>query len=198
MAMASAAPLLMATAMALVLLLSCVAVVVVAKECTNVPTQLSSHTVRARLQNTPGAEEWRWRELFHDHLNPTDESAWMDLLPLGSAAASAAAAAEEFDWVMLYRTLKGGVGSSAAQAGAPPSSSFLVEASLHDVRLDPGDEVYGRAQQTNLQYLLLLDVDRLVWSFRRQAGLPAPGAPYGGWEGATVELRGHFVGTYIT
>ena len=188
-----------ATAVALVLLLSSVAVVtVVAKECTNVPTQLSSHTVRARLQSTPGAEEWRWRELFHDHLNPTDESAWMDLLPLAGST-TAAAAAEEFDWAMLYRTLKGGVGSSAAQAGATPSSSsFLVEASLHDVRLDPGDEVYGRAQQTNLEYLLLLDVDRLVWSFRRQAGLPAPGAPYGGWEGAVVELRGHFVGHYLS
>ncbi|VAI90722.1 unnamed protein product [Triticum turgidum subsp. durum] len=192
--MAPAPPLVTATAtaLALVLLLSCVAV---AKECTNVPTQLSSHTVRARLQSTPGAEEWRWRELFHDHLNPTDESAWMDLLPLAGST-TAAAAAEEFDWAMLYRTLKGGVGSSAAQAGASPSSSssFLVEASLHDVRLDPGDEVYGRAQQTNLEYLLLLDVDRLVWSFRRQAGLPAAGAPYGGWEGAVVELRGHFVG----
>ncbi|XP_048541110.1 uncharacterized protein LOC125520272 [Triticum urartu] len=196
--MAPAPPLVMATAtaVALVLLLSCVAVV--AKECTNVPTQLSSHTVRARLQSTPGAEEWRWRELFHDHLNPTDESAWMDLLPLAAAAAGSAAATEEFDWAMLYRTLKGGVGSSAARAGAPPSSSFLVEASLHDVRLDPGDEVYGRAQQTNLEYLLLLDVDRLVWSFRRQAGLPAPGVPYGGWEGAVVELRGHFVGHYLS
>ncbi|XP_044423843.1 uncharacterized protein [Triticum aestivum] len=196
--MAPAPPLVMATAtaVALVLLLSCVAVV--AKECTNVPTQLSSHTVRARLQSTPGAEEWRWRELFHDHLNPTDESAWMDLLPLAAAAAGSAEATEEFDWAMLYRTLKGGVGSSAARAGAPPSSSFLVEASLHDVRLDPGDEVYGRAQQTNLEYLLLLDVDRLVWSFRRQAGLPAPGVPYGGWEGAVVELRGHFVGHYLS
>ncbi|XBI40046.1 hypothetical protein VPH35_124704 [Triticum aestivum] len=122
----------------------------------------------------------------------------MDLLPLAAAAAGSAEATEEFDWAMLYRTLKGGVGSSAARAGAPPSSSFLVEASLHDVRLDPGDEVYGRAQQTNLEYLLLLDVDRLVWSFRRQAGLPAPGVPYGGWEGAVVELRGHFVGHYLS
>jgi Beta-L-arabinofuranosidase, GH127 len=71
--------------------------------------------------------------------------------------------------------------------------NFLSEVSLQDVRLAQ-DSVYGRAQQTNLEYLLLLDVDRLVWNFRKQAGLAASGTPYGGWEGADVELRGHFVG----
>ncbi|XP_051199496.1 uncharacterized protein [Lolium perenne] len=172
------------------------AAVVTAKECTNVPTQLSSHTVRARLQGTPGAEEWRLRELFHEHVNPTEESTWMDLRPLATAGA---APAEELDWAMLYRALKGGaVGSSSAEGLQQQRPPVLVEASLHDVRLDPGDEVYGRAQQTNLEYLLLLDVDRLVWSFRKQAGLPTPGAPYGGWEAADGELRGHFVGHYMS
>jgi hypothetical protein len=178
-----------------VVALAMVAAVATAKECTNVPTQLSSHTVRARLQATPGAEEWRLRELFHEHVNPTEESTWMDLLPL--AATAGAASTEELDWAMLFRALKGGaVGSSSAEGLQQQRPPVLVEASLHDVRLDPGDEVYGRAQQTNLEYLLLLDVDRLVWSFRKQAGLPTPGAPYGGWEAADGELRGHFVGTY--
>uniref|UniRef100_A0ACD5WVE2 Uncharacterized protein n=1 Tax=Avena sativa TaxID=4498 RepID=A0ACD5WVE2_AVESA len=190
----------MASSFVVALAMALSVVTTVAKECTNVPTQLSSHTVRARLQGTPGAEEWRLRELFHDHVNPTEESTWMDLLPLASTSTGPAVgvpAAEEFDWAMLYRSLKGGVGSSAQQQQQRPA--VLEEASLHDVRLDPGgDEVYGRAQQTNLEYLLLLDVDRLVWSFRAQAGLPAPGAPYGGWEGADVELRGHFVGHYMS
>ncbi|KAK4407380.1 hypothetical protein Sango_0319000 [Sesamum angolense] len=35
---------------------------------------------------------------------------------------------------------------------------------LNDVRLDPSS-LHGQAQQTNLEYLLMLDVDRLVWSF---------------------------------
>jgi hypothetical protein len=188
----------LAVAIATAFVLAMAPAAVTAKECTNVPTQLSSHTVRARLQGTPAAEEWRLRELFHDHVNPAEESTWMDLLPL----ASTSTAGEESDWAMLYRALKGGFVSSSSssaaaeqqqQHGRPP---VLEEVSLHDVRLDPGDEVYGRAQQTNLEYLLLLEVDRLVWSFRRQAGLPAPGAPYGGWEAADVELRGHFVGTY--
>jgi hypothetical protein len=194
----------MAALVALTLALALTAAVTAtAKECTNIPTELSSHTVRARLQAAPGgAAEWRWRELFHEHLNPTDEAAWMDLMPPPGAAAAAQHQQhhrqEELDWVMLYRSLKGQqqqqpVGGGTAAAGSTP---FLEEVSLHDVRLDPdGDVAYGRAQQTNLEYLLLLDVDRLVWSFRSQAGLPAPGTPYGGWEKPDSELRGHFVGT---
>ncbi|XP_051118639.1 uncharacterized protein LOC127242930 [Andrographis paniculata] len=74
---------------------------------------------------------------------------------------------------------------------------FLKEISLHDVRLSP-NSIHGVAQQTNLDYLLLLDVDRLVWSFRKTAGLETPGEPYGGWEAPDVELRGHFVGHYLS
>jgi len=188
-------------------------VTTMAKECTNIPTELSSHTVRARLQASPGAAEWRWRELFHEHLNPTDEAAWMDLMPpppRGGLQTAAAADAghhhhqeeEELDWVMLYRSLKGQqvvVGGAVPASGAAAAGPFLEEVSLHDVRLDPDgdDAAYGRAQRTNLEYLLLLDVDRLVWSFRSQAALPAPGEPYGGWEKPDSELRGHFVGTYV-
>lgn len=115
------------------------------------------------------------------HLNPTEEATWMGLLPrkLGAKA--------EFDWLALYRSLTrhGGGG------GAP--AEFLSQASLHDVRLAPGS-MYWQGQQTNLEYLLYLDPDRLTWSFRQQAGLPTVGEPYGGWEAPDGELRGHFVG----
>ncbi|CAD6336280.1 unnamed protein product [Miscanthus lutarioriparius] len=136
--------------------------------------------------------------MFHDQ-----QAEWMDDMllpppPRGGHSAGAATAAgdpdrEEFDWwVMLYRQLGGARGVVAAP--------FLEEVSLHDVRLDPDgdDAVYGRAQRTNLEYLLLLDPDRLVWSFRSQAGLSAPGEPYGGWESPGRELRGHFVGHYLS
>ncbi|GLU19378.1 hypothetical protein SLE2022_356330 [Rubroshorea leprosula] len=77
------------------------------------------------------------------------------------------------------------------------AGNFLKEVSLHDVRLDP-TSFHWQAQQTNLQYLLMLDVERLVWSFRKTAGLPTPGDAYGGWEAPDVELRGHFVGHYLS
>jgi len=163
-------------------LISCVS----GKECTNIPTQLSSHTVRAQLMSSKN-ETWKEEIISHYHLTPTDESAWMDLRP--RKLLNKEASREDFDWAMLYRTMKGLDGIKVQMQGA----NFLKEVSLHDVRLDP-DSIYGRAQQTNLEYLLILDVDRLIWSFRKQAGLPTPGKPYGGWESPDQELRGHFVG----
>uniref|UniRef100_A0ACD5YPF5 Uncharacterized protein n=1 Tax=Avena sativa TaxID=4498 RepID=A0ACD5YPF5_AVESA len=184
-----------------------------AKVCTNTfPSSeaVASHTERAadQLRSAPsggdplrlpgGLADHAHGHGHEQHLTPTDESAWMALMPrrfLGSGGdGDGAPPREAFDWLMLYRKLRGG------SAGAPvdgPAGPFLSEASLHDVRLEPGT-VYWQAQQTNLQYLLLLDADSLVWSFRAQAGLQATGKPYGGWEGPSVELRGHFVGHYLS
>ncbi|URE19346.1 DUF1680 domain containing protein [Musa troglodytarum] len=118
------------------------------------------------------------------HLNPTEESTWMNILPRKAGQP----VVTELDWAMLYRAVKRPGLKSAANGG-----NFLKEISLRDVRVDPSS-VHGRAQQTNLEYLLLLDVDRLVWSFRKLAGLPTPGEPYLGWEDPNGQLRGHFVG----
>lgn len=63
------------------------------------------------------------------------------------------------------------------------------------MRLGP-DSPQFVAQNTNLQYLLELDVDNLVWNFRKVANLASPGRAYGGWESPQSELRGHFVGQY--
>ncbi|GJX36650.1 glycosyl hydrolase, partial [Tanacetum coccineum] len=88
----------------------------------------------------------------------------------------------EFSWMMMYKKIKNsGVGGE-----------FLREVSVSDVRLD-ADTIYGKAQQTNLEYLLMLDVDRLVYSFRETAGLPNFEVAYGGLEALDQELRGHFV-----
>ena len=54
------------------------------------------------------------------------------------------------------------------------------------------------AQQRDLAYLLSLDPDRLLHTFRLNAGLPTAAKPYGGWEAPTVELRGHSLGHYLT
>ncbi|XP_030458448.1 uncharacterized protein LOC115679049 isoform X2 [Syzygium oleosum] len=154
------------------------------KECTNIPTQLSSHTLRYELLSSNN-ESWREEMFSHYHLIPTDELAWSNLFPRRFLREE-----QEFEWIMTYRKLK-----NSAESNSP--GDFLKEVSLHDVRLDPSS-VQWRAQQTNLEYLLLLDVDSLVWSFRKTAGLPTPGTAYGGWEKPTCELRGHFVGHYLS
>ncbi|KAL2507889.1 hypothetical protein Fot_31536 [Forsythia ovata] len=151
------------------------------KECTNIPTNLSSHTLRYELLSS-GNEALKKEMFSHYHLTPTDDSAWSNLRPRKRLKE-----ADEFNWAMMYKNIKnsGGIGG------------LLKEVSLHDVRLDP-NSMYGQAQQTNLEYLMMLDVNSLVWSFRKTAGLETPGNPYGGWEAPDVELRGHFVGHYMS
>lgn len=149
------------------------------KECTNIPTQTSSHTIRSQLRK----DSWEGELLSRYQADVINKSTYMDLLPRKLLEKEVS-----FDWRNLYQSM-----SSDEISKHQQGESFLKEASLHDVNLDL-DSVHGQAQQTNLEYLLLLDVDRLVWSFRKQAGLETPGIAYGGWEAPDVELRGHFVG----
>jgi hypothetical protein len=67
---------------------------------------------------------------------------------------------------------------------------------LSSVRLLDGP--FKRAQDLDAQYLLSLDVDRLLHTFRVNAGLPSTARPYGGWEEPKSEVRGHFVGHYLS
>ena len=67
---------------------------------------------------------------------------------------------------------------------------------LSHVRLLDGP--FKHAQELDQQYLLSLDVDRLLHSFRINAGLPSAAKPYGGWEEPKCEVRGHFVGHYLS
>uniref|UniRef100_A0A803PT54 Uncharacterized protein n=1 Tax=Cannabis sativa TaxID=3483 RepID=A0A803PT54_CANSA len=154
------------------------------KECTNSPTQLSSHTLRYELSISK-SESWGKEMFSHNHLTPSDDSAWSNLLSRKILREE-----DEVEWTMMYRQLK----KSGLNDGP---GNFLKEISLHDVRLNPAS-THGVAQQTNLEYLLILDVDSLVWSFRKTAGLATPGTPYSGWEDPKVELRGHFVGHFLS
>ena len=155
-----------------------------AKECTNSPTPLSSKTLRYEVLASKN-ETWKQEMLSHahDHLTPTDEFAWSTLFPRKILRHE-----DEYTWNVMYKKIK-------YSQHYKSDENFLQEVSLHNVRLDP-ESLHGRAQQTNLKYLLILDVDNLVWSFRKTAGLPTPGTPYGGWEAPNVELRGHFVGKF--
>lgn len=67
---------------------------------------------------------------------------------------------------------------------------------LQEVRLLEGPCL--AAQEANRRYLHALEAERLLRDFRLNAGLDAPGEPLGGWERPDCEVRGHFVGHYLS
>src|SRR5665213_2300964 len=67
---------------------------------------------------------------------------------------------------------------------------------LHRVRLRPG--IQQQALATNRQFMLSINPDRLLHTFRLNAGLPSSAEPLGGWEAPVNELRGHFTGHYLS
>jgi DUF1680 family protein len=67
---------------------------------------------------------------------------------------------------------------------------------LEQVRLLDGP--FKHAMELDKGYLLALDPERLLRTFRINAGLTSTAAPLGGWEAGGVELRGHFTGHYMS
>ncbi len=65
---------------------------------------------------------------------------------------------------------------------------------LRDVRLLDGP--FRDAMLRTQKYLHELESDRLLWYFRKTAGLETPGEPMGGWE--KTEVRGHTMGHYLS
>jgi len=65
---------------------------------------------------------------------------------------------------------------------------------LNRVQLLPGP--FLDSQKVGEEYLLSLDVDRLLAGFRKEAGLPVKVKPYGGWE--RTQVAGHSLGHYLS
>lgn len=82
---------------------------------------------------------------------------------------------------------------------APAAEPFPMS----QVRLLP-NSVYFEAQEWNRGYMGRLEADRLLYTFRANAGLPTSAAkPLGGWEQPengqrSSELRGHFAGHFLS
>lgn len=102
----------------------------------------------------------------------------------------------------FYTTRREFLAGAAAAAFAPK----LARASATDVKLEEFD--YGTVELTagplKEQYdrihtaYLALDNDRLLQVYRERAGLPAPGAPMGGWYGRDGFVPGHSLGQYMS
>ena len=67
---------------------------------------------------------------------------------------------------------------------------------LSRVKLLPG-RLYDE-MQINRRFLLAQAPDRLLHTFRLNAGLPSSAEPLGGWEAPVNELRGHYTGHYLS
>lgn len=67
---------------------------------------------------------------------------------------------------------------------------------LDCVRLTGGD--FALRRELVKQYVRSFDLDRLLHTFRLNAGLPSAAQPLGGWEEEKCELRGHFVGHFLS
>jgi DUF1680 family protein len=83
----------------------------------------------------------------------------------------------------------------------PSSSKDVIDFkaqpfSLHQVRLLDGP--FKDAMERDRKYLHELSSDRLLHTFRINAGLPSSAQPLGGWESPNGELRGHTMGHYLS
>ncbi|MFB9681922.1 beta-L-arabinofuranosidase domain-containing protein [Streptosporangium vulgare] len=89
--------------------------------------------------------------------------------------------------------------TAAAAAVAPVRADIGVSAypfDLGQVRLTSGRWLEN--QNRTLTYLRFIDADRMLHTFRINAGLSSTAQPVGGWEGPGVELRGHSMGHLLS
>lgn len=101
--------------------------------------------------------------------------------------------------MLCFRLLLQAIVLIACVLGIGKVHAKIEAFALSDVRLlDTSHQI--RYERLNAHYLLeMLEPDRLLWSFRKTAGLPTPGIPYiASWEDPGCELRGHFVGHYLS
>ncbi len=78
--------------------------------------------------------------------------------------------------------------TTAREVIAQQASPFPMK----NVRLLPG--AFSAAAESNRNYLKTLPTDRLLHTFRLNAGMPSSAEPLGDWEKPDCELRGHFTG----
>jgi len=77
----------------------------------------------------------------------------------------------------------------------PPHSRIKAQPfPLSEVRLKAGP--FKQQNEVCADYLLKVEPDRLLHSFRKHANLQPKGEPYGGWE--ALGLAGHSLGHYLT
>ena len=96
-------------------------------------------------------------------------------------------------WLVTFGLILGRC-RAMVQASEPMIQPFP----LQDVRLDTSS-FEARATGLNRKYMMSLDLDSLLLTFRQNAGLPSPGETFSGsWEDPACEVRGQFMGHYLS
>jgi DUF1680 family protein len=96
------------------------------------------------------------------------------------------------------RALKGEDTANATltQAAVAKVKWRAVPFSMTEVRLLPSS--WKDMMELNRSFLYSLPNERLAYNFRVTAGIPTDADPLGGWEAPDCELRGHYVGHYLS
>jgi len=111
------------------------------------------------------------------------------LLAADSASAGTGTSPGSLDPIPGYRL---------ASTGYAPDGTMGAKAAfpLGHVRLLDG--AFTDNQRRNLAYLLFLDPDRMLHTFRLNYGQPSPVQPCGGWESPSIKVRGHTMGHLLS
>ena len=87
---------------------------------------------------------------------------------------------------------------SALAAVAQSQSDGIKPFKLSHVTLHQGSQ-FMKAFSLNMEYMQSLDPERLLHTFRLNAGLNSTAKPFSGsWEDPTCEVRGQFMGHYLS
>ncbi len=103
--------------------------------------------------------------------------------------------------MFLFLILSLSLSCSTIKTNTKSSSKDVIEYkvqpfSLKQIRLLDGP--FKDAMELDRKYLHDLSSDRLLHTFRLNAGLPSSAQPLGGWESPNGELRGHTMGHYLS
>jgi uncharacterized protein len=105
------------------------------------------------------------------------------------AAGPASGSPDSPDYVPCYQLAGSGYapdGTAGATAAYPLAAVRLL------------DSGFQASQTRNLSYLLFLDPDRMLHTFRLNYGRPSVAQPCGGWEAPNMEVRGHTTGHLLS
>ena len=99
-------------------------------------------------------------------------------------------------WLVVLAALGWAVRGAPAAGIADKVKGRVQAFGLEQVQLLDGP--CKAAMAANRRYLLSLEADELLYTFRKNAGLDTPGKPLEGWEKPDSEVRGHFTGHYLS